>query len=68
MHVWLTLPADVLYLDLMHTINIDNLELRWRWIYGDEHLGFKKVLGFQKATLVAKLFCVPGEAVEVLSV
>ena len=50
--------------DPMHLINIDNLELRWRWIYGDEHLGFKKLATITTAMLAAKLFCVPGEAVE----
>jgi len=50
--------------DPMHSINIDNLELRWRWIYGDEHLGFKKLAKISTVLLAAKLFCVPGEAVE----
>ena len=50
--------------DPMHSINIDNLELRWRWIYGDGHLGFKRLVIISNALLAAKLFCVPGEAME----
>ena len=48
----------------MHSLNIDNIELRWRWIFGDEHLGFKKVTNIKRSTFIAKLFCVPGEAVK----
>ena len=54
----------LLYLDPMHSISIDNLELRWRWMYGGEQLGFKRLIFVSKGMLVAKLFCVPGEAVE----
>ena len=48
----------------MHSINIDDLELRWRWIYGGEQLGFKSLMLVTRAIFAAKLFCVPGEAIE----